>query len=248
MGWRRQCLAIAALAVLCAPATSRAQGLVTDISEHLISITSSFTGKDLLLFGALDAGGGDIVVVVRGPDNDLVVRRKGLIAGIWVNRKAVTYQQVPGYYAVLSSRPLEQIASAAALERLGIGIGNLKFDTPSSAVRPGGEFQQAVVRLKRAQGLFKANPDGVVFLGDTLFRATVSLPANVPNGVFKAAVYLFRDGQVHAAQTAPLYVNKVGFERLVFNLAQEQPLVYGIVAVLIALFAGWLASVMFRRN
>ncbi|MFV2093597.1 MAG: TIGR02186 family protein, partial [Hyphomicrobiales bacterium] len=189
--------------------------------------------------------------VIRGPDHDLVVRRKARVAGIWVNGAARTFRNVPGYYAVLSSRPLKQIASSAALERLGIGIDNLKFDAVSvspSTAGAAGSFEQAIVRLKQDQSLFRSDPGGVVFLGDSLFRATVSLPANVPNGVFKAAVYLFRDGQVLSAQTSPLYVSKAGFERLVYDFAQRQPLFYGIVAVLIAFGAGWIASVAFKRT
>ena len=160
MGRRRNFLAALAALALMAPATGRAQGPVTALSEYLISITPSFVGKDLLLFGAVEGGGGDIIIVIRGPDADLVVRRKARVAGIWVNRDATTYRKVPGYYAVLSSRPLRQIASSTALERLGIGIGNLKFDAVSAskhAVAARVAFQQAMVRLKQNQEIGRAS-------------------------------------------------------------------------------------------
>jgi hypothetical protein len=67
------------------PSRAPAQPLVADLSSHLITITSSYTGTDLLLFGAVEQGG-DVIVVVHGPTEPLVVRRKERVAGVWVNR------------------------------------------------------------------------------------------------------------------------------------------------------------------
>jgi len=239
--------------VLLSAAAGAAQAqeeLVTDISRHLISIQSNFTGAELLLFGAVggDATGErDIVVVVRGPDTPVTVRRKERIGGIWLNYGSAEIESVPGYYAVASTRPLPAIAPKAVLERYGIGVENLVLRPPDPEASPVPEdYVEATGRIRTESGLFRERPGGVLFLGSSLFRASIDMPAHVPDGLYTARVYLFSNGTVVQAQTSTLFVNKVGFEKLVFEFAHRQPLAYGIAAVLIAFFAGWAASAIFR--
>jgi len=218
--------------------------LVTDLSAHLIAITSSFTGTELLLFGAIDEPG-DIVVVVRGPSGSTVVRRKDAVAGIWLNRRSLRFDGVPSYYAVSSTRPLEDIASPALLNRLQIGAESLRFRAATDQEEPQ-QYRAAVLRLKEQSGLYREEL-GVVFLGPKLFRAEISFPATVAVGTYRAEVYLIRDDRVIAAQSTPLFVDKQGLEQEVFDYSRREPAVYGFIAVLLAVAAGWLAALLFRR-
>lgn len=245
---------VVALTALVRPSSAQ-EALVTDLSSHLISIESNFTGADILLFGAVGGpaeGERDIIIVVRGPATPVTVRRKARVGGIWVNYDSATLDDVPGYYAVVSTRPIEAIAAPAVLQRLGIGARNLNPEVsdirvPSGEAQPQ-DFRSAITRLRTDQSLFQSQPGGVVFLGQSLFRANIALPANVPDGDYSAQVYLFRDGEIAHAQTSRLFVRKAGFERLVFDFAHEQPLLHGIAAVFIAMFAGWAASAIFRSR
>jgi len=243
-------LPAAALAAAAPPAAAPAANspLTTDLSSHLISITSSFTGTDLLLFGAVEEPG-DIVVVVRGPTQSVVVRRKGRVAGIWLNREAINFAGVPGYYAVAATRPFQQIASQALLARLQIGTENLRLlpqsSLPETETQP---YREAIVRAKTRQGLYQDYSGRVVFLGQRLFRARISFPALVPVGIYRTEVYLVRDDQVISAQSTPLYVKKTGLERTVYDFAHKEPLFYGIGAVLLAISAGWIAASLFRKS
>ena len=240
------------------PGTVQSEELVTDLSEHLIAIKSNFTGTEILLFGAVEAESPeiralarDIVVVVRGPATDVTVRQKARIAGIWMNYGSETYEATPGYYAVVSTKPLDAIASRDVLERHQIGTKYLRFKRLAAATTTLKEqtpYSDAIVRLMTKQKLYSEVAGGVTFLGDTLFRATVDIPANVPVGIYTAEVYLIRAGNVIHAQASPLYINKSGFERFVFNLAHRQPLLYGVIAVALALFSGWLAAAAFRNR
>lgn len=247
----RLIFALIVLALL-RPAPAMSQELVTNLSKYLISIESTFTGAELLLFGAVEGRQldrqTDIAIVVRGPEDNLVVRRKAKVSGIWVNYDAATIGSVPGYYAVVSTRPLDQIAAPELLLRHGIGLDNLNLPIKPPKYGDVGPYLQAMIRLRAREDLYQSDANGVVFVGDTLFRATVTMPANVPNGVFSASVYLFQDGNMIHAQTTPLYVSKAGFERFVYDLANRQPLIYGILAVAIAVFAGWSAFIAFRRS
>lgn len=259
---RLRVLAVATLCVLfgaiARPASVLSEELVTDLSEHLIAIKSNFTGTQILLFGAVEAESPeiralarDIVVVVRGPSTDFTVRRKARVAGIWMNYGAETYEAVPGYYAVVSTRPLDAIASKDVLERHQIGTKYLRFkrlEAATTNLKEQTPYSDAVVRLMTKEKLYSEVAGGVTFLGDTLFRATVDIPANVPVGIYTAEVFLIRAGNVIHAQASPLYINKSGFERFVYNLAHRQPLLYGVIAVALALFSGWLAAAAFRNR
>lgn len=219
--------------------------LVSDISSRRIGIDSSFTGTELLLFGSLGQPG-DVVIVIKGPPQSLTVRRKKRVAGVWVNAESVTYQDVPGFYAVVSNRPLEDIASERILRRHAIGLENLQVKALDGGATEGG-FDAAVKRLRIESGLYRQNEDGVTILFDQLFRSTIAFPANVPVGSYTSEVYLFRDGRIVSAQTSPILIDKSGIERAIFSFAHQWPQFYGIFAVIFAGIAGWAAAQIFRK-
>ena len=239
-----------------------ADSLVSDISESQIAITSNFTGKRLVLFGAIsrattdqpdnisDDAIRDVIVVIRGPREDLIVRKKERVAGVWVNTDGVEFEDIPSYYFIASSRDFETIAEPIVYRRNGLGPRNLRFKPTVDNLSPDQriEYQEAIIRNLEDKGLFFEVAGGVQFLDQTLFRTTVDLPANVPDGTYSTKVYLLKGGKVVSVQSKPLYINKTGLERSIFEFAQDDPLAYGVLAVLFAFLAGWLASLMFRQD
>jgi uncharacterized protein (TIGR02186 family) len=244
----RRCLTVLLLwAVLAAPARA-AEPLIADITTHFIAITTGFTGANIVLFGATD-GTGDIVVVVSGPEHDVVVRRKSRVAGLWINTREAAFSGVPSFYVVYSSRPLDDIAPPPMQARLQIGLANLPFE-PTGKRRPVAElaeFRAALIRERQREGLFGEGAGRVYFLGDRLFRADIALPANLPTGEYSVRIYQVKDGTEVAAQTSPLFVSQAGLDADVFDFADRHALLYGIVAVAGAAMAGWLASLPFRN-
>jgi uncharacterized protein (TIGR02186 family) len=225
----------------------RAEPLVADLSNHLIAITTGFTGTDLLLFGATD-GPGDVVAVIRGPTGRAIVRRMGRLFGIWVNRDSLDFDEVPSFYAIASSRPLGQLLTAETAQRYGIGLDNLGVQPPDDAVpAETADMLAALTRIKIRENLFRPEPGKVSFLGGQLFRADFHFPANVPTGSYLVQVLLLRDGKVASAQTTPLIVSKVGVGADVYQFAHRHAAAYGVLAIVIALFAGWMAHLAFRR-
>jgi len=240
----RSFVLVAAL-LFCAP-PARAQGLVADLTSHLIAITTGFTGASVVLFGATD-GPGDVLVAVRGPDREMTIRRKSRVAGVWVNTDQLTFANVPSFYAVAASRPIEAILppATAAFYRLGSTNLRLEAQTPSpSAVTDA--FRTALERVQQQAGLFIDRIGKVDFLGERLFRTTIAFPSNVPTGTYLVEVFLVRDKDVVSGQTTPLVVSKVGIDAAVFEFAGRQPGFYGAIAVLTAVVAGWLASLPVR--
>jgi uncharacterized protein (TIGR02186 family) len=251
-------LAALLLALWPAPASAEAEPafaiIQSDISTREVSIKSNFTGIEILIFGSVDfsdtpeTGPYDVIIVVRGPNQPIVVRRKQLMAGIWVNGPGKTFPLVPEFYAVLSSRPVRAIASDETLRTLGIGLTGLDFGRNPKADSDEQVFRSSLIRLKRRALLFQEHDDGVRFIGRSLFRATVALPVNVPVGRYTADVYLFRNGALLSKSQSTLAVNKVGFEHLIYHLAFRQPSIYGLVAVLLAVLAGLISWFAFRRE
>lgn len=228
-------------------APARAQALIADLSNHLIAITTGFTGTEVLLFGAVEEDG-DVVVVVRGPVGDVAVRRKDRIAGVWVNSGRMDFAEVPSYYAVASSKPLAEIGNPQLLARHGIGLDFLRLppaEELSEAVQQ--PFRSALVRIKQQENLYSAEVARVTFLGKRLFRTNVAFPANVPVGSYLVEVLLVRDGEVVSAQTTPLIISKIGLGADIYDFAHNQAPLHGVVAILVALMAGWAAHLAFRR-
>jgi uncharacterized protein (TIGR02186 family) len=229
--------------------TQAAEPLVADLSDHRIEITAGFTGTEVLLFGAVEEEG-DVVVVVRGPEETVRVWRKGRYGGIWLNDKSVVFDRVPSFYAVGSSRPLWEIADDPVLNRHTIGVDRLQFEAQGLGKTDATYilFRDALIRNKQLVELFATDVDKVRFLGDRLFRTRLFFPTNVPIGLYFVEVLLLRDGQVVSAQTTPLVVNKAGVGADVFIFAHKHAALYGIMAVAAALMAGTLAAYVFRKG
>src|SRR5690606_9131417 len=232
-----------------------------DVSSRSVAVTSSFTGTQIVVFGAVDhsrqataeSGLYDVVIVLEGTPTRLVARRKSNVAGIWINTQSITFESVPSYYAILSTRPLEEVTNPLVLRENDIGFEHVRM-TPVQGWETGvttaelQEFAEAVVRLKQKEGLYVQEQYGVVFIGRSLFRASVDLPANVPVGPLDVRVYLFRDGQILSTYTARVRLEREGIELLLHSFAFSQPLLSGIFTVFIAVGAGLIASAVFRRG
>lgn len=239
---------LAAVLLALAPPRVVHGDLIADLSEHLVAITTGFVGTDVLLFGSIEAPG-NVVVVVTGPRSTKVVRRKERVAGIWINREQLTFGNVPGFYSLASSGPVDEITPETVRSRLEIGPENLRLTVPEDTNQTiAAQFKTALIRSKVDDELYSRVPASIQFLGHRLFRTDIRVPANAPTGLYTVAVYLLRDGDVVSAEIQPLTVGKAGFEAQIYLLAHEHSLVYGVLAILIAGVAGWIANVVFRKG
>jgi uncharacterized protein (TIGR02186 family) len=242
----RQVIWLSCLVLALAAGPARGAAVVADLSSHLIAITGGFSGTSVVLFGATD-GPGDVIAVVRGPEHEMRVWRKGKVAGVWVNAESMTYTNVPSFYAVAASRPLDEVLSPEALALYRIGAANLKLESkPPAAGERVQRFAKALVEEQQRAGLIGIQTGKIAFLGERLFRASFAFPANVPTGSYLIEVFLVRDHDVVGGQTTPLRVEKVGIDAEVSDFARREAALYGAIAVLTAVVAGWLSSLPFR--
>lgn len=229
-----------------------------DVSTRNVPVTSNFSGTEIVVFGAVDhsrqssaeAGLYDVVIVVVGTPTRLTVRKKGKMAGIWLNTDAITFDSVPSYYAIASTRPIDEIASPEVLKSTGIGFDYVPMElAKSSEGRSAPDiraFRQAIVTLKAKDRLYATNEYAVAFIGRSLFRASIDVPANVVVGPFETRVFLFRNGELLSQYKTSLELQRQGFEEAMYGLAFRRPLIYGIAMIAIAMSAGLLAAVLFR--
>ena len=230
--------------------------LVPDVSQRHIQIRYSFTGAQLLLFGAVLYPGGrvptdrvDIAVVVKGPMQPILVREKQKVAGIWMNVESERFRSAPSFYAVASSRPLPELIDERTAAIYELGVQNLQL-SPGAGASPEERqrFEAGLIDLQQRRQLYFENPRGVEITGGVLYRARIDIPARVPVGNYTAETFLIRNGEVVAAAVRDIRIEKLGFERFVATAAQEWSLAYGLVAVAVSLLLGWGASAAFRRG
>jgi uncharacterized protein (TIGR02186 family) len=248
----------AGMALLIAPmllGASPAPVLVPDVSQRDVEIRFSFTGAELLLFGAIIYPGGraptepaDIIVVLKGPSQSITLREKQKIAGIWVNADSIEFRSAPSFYAIASSRPLEQLVDQRTAAIYELGLGNLQL-SPSSLSDSSEitRFARGLNDLKGRDGLYLEAPGTVEITDGVLYRARLPLSARVVTGTYTAETFLIQNGRVVAAAIREIDVRKSGFERFFGLFAQQNGFAYGLVAIAMALVMGLLAGFIARR-
>lgn len=257
---RRLATALALLLIACSAGPAAAERLVVSLSNHRVAVTSNFVGEELVLFGTTepDQAAGqlrppyDLVVTVTGPQQTMRTRRKQRMLGIWVNIDSREFVGVPSYLAVLSNRPVAEIADQETLRKLQIGLNYFllpqRIGPDVADTVTDDPFRRAFVRLQRQQGLYRESSTAVTFLTPTVFRTAIAMPAAVPTGTYAVEVELFSQGKLVARTNSALEVIKAGFEQYVADAARDYGLLYGMATALMALLIGWFASVVFRRD
>jgi uncharacterized protein (TIGR02186 family) len=230
--------------------------LVPDVSAREVQIRYSFSGAQLLLFGAIAYPEGrtprrpaDIAVVLRGPVQPILVREKQKIAGIWMNAESSRFRSAPSFYAVASSRPIPDLVDDRTASIYELGLHNLQL-SPGGGSLPEKErnFEAGLLDLRSRSGLYAENPRGVEITDGILYRALITIPSQVPVGTYTAETFLIDRGRVVAAATRDIEIKKSGFERYVWLAARRQRLLYGLACVGLSLGLGWAAALAFRRR
>ncbi len=245
---------LALLVLLAAPALAE-ETVVTGMSTDKIALNARFDGSDLFVFGAIrrdapiapGAGPLDVIITIKGPPRQVTVRRKERVLGIWVNTQTLKVRQAPSFYAITSTRPVNDLLDATDRLRYGIGMDQaVRMVGGSDTIADTQPFTDAVVRLREEKGIYTQLDEGVILSEDTLFQTRIRMPANLVEGDYAAQFFLVRDRTVVSTATTTIVVAKTGLERWLYNLSKNEPLLYGFFAVGLALAAGWIAAEAFR--
>ncbi len=243
-------LIIALFALLPAQAE---ETVIAGLSQNQISITTDFDGSEIFIYGAIKRFSPppdtplNVAVVVIGPSQPVVVRRKVRQYGIWVNDAGVEVDSAPSFYAIATSGPFHEVISHTTdlRYRIGLDYAVRLIGKTTDKVYPA-EYREAVIRLNKEQGLYVENDTTVTITDETLFQTRVRLPAQLVEGDYRTRIFLLRDGNVIDVHESDIAVRKVGLERWIYMMATEHSAIYGVLSILLALAAGWTASTIFR--
>lgn len=230
--------------------------LVPDVSTTAIDIQYSFTGEDLLLFGAILYPGGrlpdsraDIVVVLKGASAPITLREKQKIAGVWINAESARFRSVPDYYAIASSRPIDQLVDERTAAIYELGLKNLQLSPATGAdAQRAARFERGLIGLKESHELFNEQPSAVEIRQGVLYRARIGIPARVPVGHYTAETFLISKGRVLAVASRDIVIRKSGFERFVAEAAEHYGFLYGLAAILVSLAFGYAGALLFQKR
>ena len=228
--------------------------LVPEVSPSLIEVRQGFTGANLLLYGAVIAPGAerpeyDIVVVLKGPSEAIRLREKERIAGIWMNAGSSDFRSAPSFFAVASSKPIEELVDerTGAIFELGTRFIQL---SPVGEIEPTEQarFAEGLVEMRQREGLYIEDPDGVRISEGVLYQARINLPSNVQTGPYTAETFAIANGRVVASATAKIEVVKVGLEGRVVLEANRNAFLYGLFAIVLSVSMGLMAGRFFARG
>jgi len=230
-----------------------AEEVVAGLSRDEVAITANFDGSDILIYGAVkrDApaaeGDMDVVITVSGPVEPVTVRKKDRRFGIWVNTEEIEVDGAPSFYAVAASGELSTVLSNVEDLRYKISVARaIRSVGAPASISNAASFTEALIRIREDKDLYQNRDASVKLYDDTLFSTTIDLPANLVEGPYNTRIFLVRKGAVVDEYETVINVNKVGLERWIYDLAHEQPLIYGLMSLFIAITAGWMASAVFR--
>ncbi|MBH68801.1 MAG: hypothetical protein CMM58_10655 [Rhodospirillaceae bacterium] len=235
---------------LAEPADAVAQPPVVDISKSTVTVNTSFVGTNIMIFGAI-GGAEDLVIELLGPLESVLVRRKARISGIWVNTENVNFQNVPSYYALAATRTMSEIAPESEFRDQNINAKHLPFSLSNPKELPPNQrlsdYKDALIRGKKDAGLFLTQPLKIHVKEQRLFKVEFPLPNNMATGIYTVKISSFKNRQPVTATSMQLTVKKIGFGAQIFQFAQNQSALYGILAILIAVTSGWIAAIIFRK-
>lgn len=234
--------------------TLAAEKIVTGLSQNRVQINANFDGSNILIYGAVkreapppDGARMNVIVTLEGPSTPLVIRKKEYMVGIWLNRSSVSIGSAPSFYAVATTGKLSEILSETDNLRHSIALPQMiRAIGISSEAENAQDYVEALQRIRSKEDRYRLLENRVQLTDETLFRTDIALPANLADGNYKVRIFILRAGKVLDTQERFIIVRKAGLERYLYNLAHDQPFLYGVISLLMAAIAGWGASEAFR--
>ena len=240
-------------ALLCAPVAA-APGSPSPISLKVdpseIGVDLFYSGTAVHAEGVIPAGYG-AAIICRGQERAVDLKRKGKVFRIlWMNVADVVLEDVPALYLLSTSSALAELAPLPVLRELGVGYEALE----ARALRSSGQNASAddfreFLKLKESEQLYSVDEGGVKVEsgpnGAMRVSAGCLLPTKAPWGEYEVALFGFKEGQGHLLRSERLRLAPAGVTASISTLAEHHGLLYGVLAVLIALGVGVVTGLAF---
>ena len=244
--------AVAALFLAATAFTSSAaaveEGALLKLAASKVEITTFYNGTTLTATGTIPADE-DVVLEVSGPKKDVHLKEKGKVAGfLWMNKNDVSLENTPAVYMVYTpTGPVDKYVN----QQLGIGyaalVDNIAIE-PEEADKAFifGEY----VKLMEKAGVYAINQGTISYgapaNGMKTFTVTLTIPSLMAAGDYTVHALTIKDGAVTNQASEKLTLILTGFPKTIADLAYGKPLLFGIMAVVIAVATGLFIGAIFK--
>ena len=225
--------------------------IVSNIDKKEIELTTRFDGSKILVFGALTETKNDPTLVIElvGPKQDVTIRKKSKVWGIWVKKDYAKFKKVPSFYQInstnLNSDKRREISKRNLEKYFFSKLKNT--ETASQKKVDKKEYFSEFLRLKKKNNNIRLFETEISVIQKKLFFSTIELPQKIFPGEYKVIIStLDKKNEVINSSGEIVKVSKAGIQKfLSFNAANNSTF-YGIFSVMLALFLGFSAAQIFR--
>jgi len=254
----------ASVIVVCWPFVLRAQEvpIALNLSTSRINISTFYNGTTLKAEGSIPADV-DVLLEVQGPKKNVELKVKGKVAGVlWMNKTDVELENVPAVYMVYTP---DKVEKDLFLTELGIGSDNLMKDLSilhagyqklihDIVIKPASEDKIFIfseyVKLMEKAGVYAVNNGtvsyGTVKDGKKPFSVVLNIPPKMSAGQYKVKAITVKNGQMLGQTETELTLQLSGFPKLIATLSRDHALLFGIMAVVIAVATGLIIGTLFK--
>ena len=239
---------------LSAATTVRAGGdrIPLIIEPDHIQVGFFYGGKNISVRADVPAGY-HVLVIVKGKAQKLELKKKGKVLGfLWMNVGEVVYDDVPGLYILRSSSKLADLAPANVLQQMGIGYDALKANTVKDPDDEAGRLFSELIKLKEGEAMYTTVEGGVRHApmpgGREQIVTEFLLPPKAPVGEYLVELYGFQYGSGTLLGSGGITLERDHLMQFITSMAGHHGLLYGCLAVMIAIVAGLLTGVVFGRG
>ena len=229
--------------------------VATDANKREVGIGLMYNGDNVFFFGTVPDPTADVVVkLTAGSEESLVVNHKGRVGPFWMNVKQYKISGIPWVYKIHSTRPLNEIVGPDLAHELGIGYEVLKDGMELEYLRGEPEDDDrdvafdGILKLKQDANLYNVDEKRIEISGGKLFKHYFRFPPAAKEGEYLAESFVFKDGQLVGRGVDRLMLQKTGLEAALSSMAKNQPVLYGLLAVIVALGVGLLVGYLFKKG
>ncbi len=233
------------------------QKILTAASKNLIEIGLSYRGDQIHFFGVNPLPGSDVIIrLTAEKQEDVKLSVKGRVGPFWMTVKQYEVSGAPFIYKIHASKPLERIISAETAEELELGYSAVKKKMQLHLARGDAAPEDAdlvfkgLVKIKEEANLYNIvqDPKRLEEAEGKLFKHYFRFPSAATEGRYLVESFCFSKGQLVGYGKDVIEIKKVGLENWLTQTSQNQPVFFGIMAVVVALGAGLLVGVIFRKG
>lgn len=231
--------------------------VATAASKTLIEIGLSYQGDQIYFFGVSPVKDCDLIIRLTAEKSEEVkLSVKGRVGPFWMTVKQYQVSHAPFVYKIHSTKPVEQIVSPETAQELGLGYGAVQKQIKLHLIRGQAAADDAdrvfkgLVKIKEEANLYNivADPQRLEVAEGRLFKHYFRFPPAATEGRYVVESFAFLQGQMVGYGRDVIQIKKVGLESWLTSVSQNQPLLFGIMAVFIALGAGLLVGMIFKKG